>query len=966
MDERTRTNSQSVPPKRMFPNDRLILKVYQLLICISLIVDLPLFVELCAKVAAKWKSIGIQLGVPHYELSSIQGNNRGDSQMIRNCLIDMFHWWLNNGQDVTPKKLAQAIHIVGEHGLEVKIKEKFGEYKPCIPHNYVHFPYAVTILYVGLSLEPCFDIHGHSLCESELPEYVLKYCHDIKMRYIEQSVLPESDWPPTLGGQYIRLALIEQGRTTRDFTYHRVVEFEKDRVRGHYDKILQHKTEIKLEKIFDPVFCEGGYEFPRLKMLIDGAPGAGKTTLSRNVSQKWAKGDFLQEYWLVLLLHLRERKISRAQIIDDFFCHDDQMVQTAVVAFVRETSGRGVLVFFDGFDELSLTQRREHSLFLDIVKGKVLSKCAVVVTSRPYASRPIQELWQSVNRHVEVLGFTNEQIHKCIHQRINNEAKAKELCAELKDRLDIESICQIPLNCSIVLYVYEMEDYRLPDTLTELYELFILHSLRRYATRTQDSSVTEVLHDVHKLPRPIQYYFSILSKLAFEGLKEDRLVFEQGDLVVAFSQTFTGANLPLLDLMTSAKSYSSRGPHDTYSFLHLTVQEYLGAFWAAKNLSGSEKLDFLKENMKNERFYMVLRFFAGITNLNIMNVHTLFNKHLGESDDLVHICRLLYESDVKTHSLCNYVANNCVPKKEINFVQGINSLLAESFKSIAYDYNKPRPRRYSRFDCLMIIHFIAYSSYQWYKLTVKLDDVQLLHKVFNGFKSCHTAIQHVVLEADIYDLFFYEGTINLLDNIPQFVNIKLRLLLAFSQLPRIAVQAESNLRNLLTKAKAIKSIYTETFRGYKFGNFHNVLFEGIACSATLVRNLELQTVIAPVEDVEDLIYLLIKENSNLKLVTLSFYPYHATYCHEENRCNQCCNLISTFLSKNTSLRQIDISLPFHVNQLICCISIIQSGLDQNLTLERLNVNKEIVFKRNEHTSKFELVQGHELYASQSN
>ena len=443
------------------------------------------------------------------------------------------------------------------------------------------------------------------------------------------------------------------------------------------------------------------------------------------------------------------------------------------------------MIIFYGFDELSLIQRHEHSLFLDIIKGKVLSKCAVVVTSRPYASRPIQELWQSVNRHIEVLEFTNEQVHKCIHQRINDEAKAKELCAELEDRLDIESICQIPLNCSIVLYVYEMEDYRLPDTLTELYELFVLHGLRRYAAISQDSSAIEVLHDVHKLPRPIQYYFSILSKLAFEGLKEDKLVFEQGDLVVAFSQTFTCVNLPLLNLMTSAKSYSSRRTHDTYSFLHLTVQEYLGAFWAAKNLSEHEKLDFLKENMKNERFYMVLRFFAGITNLNIMNVHTLFSKHLGECDDLVHICHLLYESDAKTHSLCNYIANNCVPKKEINCVRE-----TALFSELAYFYNKPRPRRYSRFNRLMIIHFIAYSSYQWYKLTVKLDDVRLLHKVFNNLKSCDTAIQHVTLEADIYDLFSYEGTINLLDNIPQFVNIKLRLLLAFSHLPYIAVQAE--------------------------------------------------------------------------------------------------------------------------------------------------------------------------------
>ena len=218
-------------------------------------------------------------------------------------------------------------------------------------------------------------------------------------------------------------------------------------------------------------------------MLIDGAPGVGKTTLSRKISHKWATNELLQGYWLVLLLHLRERSISKAQVVDELFYHDDQIVQNAVVTFVKERSGRGLLVIFDGFDELSLNQRREQSLFLDIIKGNILRECAIVITSRPYASRSVQEL-QLVNRHIEVLGFTNEQIGTFIKQRITDVAKVEKLCAELSNRLDVLSICQIPLNCSIVLYVYEQEEYQLPDTLTELYELFILHSLRRYVTRT--------------------------------------------------------------------------------------------------------------------------------------------------------------------------------------------------------------------------------------------------------------------------------------------------------------------------------------------------------------------------------------------------------------------------------------------------------------------------------------------------
>jgi hypothetical protein len=85
--------------------------------------------ELCGKIASRWRSIGVQLGVPGHELDTIQVNNRGDPQMVQNCLSCVFDWWLKNEQDtdITPEKLAQAIHKVGEHEVEVKIKQKFGK-----------------------------------------------------------------------------------------------------------------------------------------------------------------------------------------------------------------------------------------------------------------------------------------------------------------------------------------------------------------------------------------------------------------------------------------------------------------------------------------------------------------------------------------------------------------------------------------------------------------------------------------------------------------------------------------------------------------------------------------------------------------------------------------------------------------------------------------------------------------------
>ena len=89
--------------------------------------------KLCGKIASQWRNIGVQLGVPGNELDNIQANCRGDPHVVQNCLSRVFNCWLSRSKrdtDITPKKLAQAIHIVGEHEVEVEIKRKFGKYVP--------------------------------------------------------------------------------------------------------------------------------------------------------------------------------------------------------------------------------------------------------------------------------------------------------------------------------------------------------------------------------------------------------------------------------------------------------------------------------------------------------------------------------------------------------------------------------------------------------------------------------------------------------------------------------------------------------------------------------------------------------------------------------------------------------------------------------------------------------------------
>ena len=265
------------------------------------------------------------------------------------------------------------------------------------------------------------------------PECVAQYAQYLKDKYKRMSILPDGDWPPSLGKQYTRLAMIEREERLPDAEL--VATMERDYIHGNIDNIFKRKKAIQLPEIF--LSTEGGGQ--QLKILMDGAPGVGKSTLSRKACKDWASGELLQQYHLVILLPLREARIRKATSIEDLIYVDDPELKKQVVRHIQETSGEHVLLIMDGYDELSYKDRTQCSFFLEIVQEDQFPKCSVLVTSRPYASDYLQRL-QCVVRHVEVLGFTEEQIEHCIIQNITDKAMATELVKILKERSDISSL----------------------------------------------------------------------------------------------------------------------------------------------------------------------------------------------------------------------------------------------------------------------------------------------------------------------------------------------------------------------------------------------------------------------------------------------------------------------------------------------------------------------------------------------
>ena len=160
-----------------------------------------------------------------------------------------------------------------------------------------------------------------------------------------------------------------------------------------------------------------------------------------------------------------------------------------------------MLIVCDGFDELPREQRQEGSVYIDLLKGRLLPEAAIIVTSRPSVSADLWSLCcHNIDRHLEVIGFTKEDIKRFAESVFSGDILAGFL-SYITSNPPIYGMMYIPLNAVIVALIYQDSydtDTPFPTTMTQLFDALTCALIRRHLVSTLvmgDIPVVRYYHD---------------------------------------------------------------------------------------------------------------------------------------------------------------------------------------------------------------------------------------------------------------------------------------------------------------------------------------------------------------------------------------------------------------------------------------------------------------------------------------
>ena len=442
----------------------------------------------------------------------------------------------------------------------------------------------------GPATTPANKAPSQFLPEAGINPVLTKYKEYLQSCYNARALAPADKYLPTLEAPYINLAMIKRGQP---YNPEQRDEYTRQTLHGGVDQILENKAPINIEDLLTPEDSGRPVRF----ILVEGPPGIGKSTFAWEVCRRWDEIDSLRDYHTVLLLKLREKWVLNATKPSDIFRFPPEPELSATIAkALNESHGRNLLLVLDGFDEVSHSFH-DNSVTKSILCRKLLPECTIILTTRPSAKGTLKHVFQPrVDKHVEIIGFTDGERVRYITEVFSKEPELQ--VNFLKHMFlvpHIKSMMYIPLNCAIIAQVYyesqSSHHLTIPRTRTQLYKA-LTHSLLVRHMKMKDSNYECTSMLPEGLSEEYMNKFQTLAKFAFDSYHKAESEYlsiylhQRGLKKVTFFKEDIPEGLVHFGFMNeSTEMYAGKGVERIFSFLHLSLQEYLAAWHLADSYS---------------------------------------------------------------------------------------------------------------------------------------------------------------------------------------------------------------------------------------------------------------------------------------------------------------------------------------------------------------------------------------------
>ncbi|XP_067259147.1 NLR family CARD domain-containing protein 3-like isoform X2 [Chanodichthys erythropterus] len=382
---------------------------------------------------------------------------------------------------------------------------------------------------------------------------------------------------------YTQLYIIEgEGEGVNE--EHEVLQMEKTARTQH-----SQDTPINCNDIFQASPEPGCEEKDQIKtVLTKGIAGIGKTVSVQKFILDWAEEKANQDVDFMFVLPFRELNLIRDHqyslhsLLLDFYPElqdlDSKIYEECKVVFIFDglDESRITLMFSDAQKVSDVTETSSVGLLMsNLIKGELLPSALIWITSRPAAANQVPP--EYINRLTEIQGFNEPQKEGYFRKRISDEHQASRIISHIRRARSLHIMCHIPVFCwisSTVLQKLLKEDLSadIPQTLTEMYIHFLLIQINMRNQKYEERNPKKLLKSNREV-------IVKLAEVAFKQLMKGNVMFYEEDLKesgidVTDASVYSGICTEIF------KEDSVVHQRKVYSFIHLSIQEFLAAFYS--------------------------------------------------------------------------------------------------------------------------------------------------------------------------------------------------------------------------------------------------------------------------------------------------------------------------------------------------------------------------------------------------